>query len=143
MLSGSFSQRAYGALLLVFGTIAIIAPFSAGGWAISILGLIVLIAGAAGVVQGVRTQSPFSTSTTYLPVRPCHPKNMIGGFLPAATGHVLEHNRGISRNVLLQVRNEGFDAYIARTAGIAAHDDDDRLALIKRNLSVGTIGDRD
>ena len=45
--SGSFSQRAYGALLLVFGLIAIIAPFSAGGWAISILGLIVLVAGAA------------------------------------------------------------------------------------------------
>ena len=39
---GSFSQRAYGALLLVLGLIAIVTPFSAGGWAISILGLIVL-----------------------------------------------------------------------------------------------------
>jgi hypothetical protein len=29
--SGSFSQRAYGALLLVFGLIAIITPFSTGG----------------------------------------------------------------------------------------------------------------
>ena len=64
--SGSFSQRAYGALLLVFGLIAIITPFSAGGWAISILGLIVLFAGAVGVIQGLRTQSLSSTSTTYL-----------------------------------------------------------------------------
>jgi uncharacterized membrane protein HdeD (DUF308 family) len=66
MRSGSFSQRAYGALLLVFGLIAIIAPFSAGGWAISILGLILLFAGVVEVIQGLRTQSPSSTSTTYL-----------------------------------------------------------------------------
>src|SRR4029434_10295205 len=60
---GSFSQRAYGALLLVLGLIAIVTPFSAGGWAISILGLIVIIAGVVGV-QALRTQSP--TSPTYL-----------------------------------------------------------------------------
>jgi uncharacterized membrane protein HdeD (DUF308 family) len=66
MPSGSFSQRAYGALLLVFGLIAIITPFSAGGWAISILGLIVLLAGVVGVIQGLRTQLPSSTWTTYL-----------------------------------------------------------------------------
>ena len=64
--SGSFSQRAYGALLLVFGLIAIITPFSAGGWAISILGLIVLLAGVVEVIQGLRTQSPSSTWATYL-----------------------------------------------------------------------------
>jgi uncharacterized membrane protein HdeD (DUF308 family) len=55
--SGSFSQRAYGALL-VLGLVAIIAPFSAGEWAISILGLVVLVAGAAEVIQGLRSQSP-------------------------------------------------------------------------------------
>jgi uncharacterized membrane protein HdeD (DUF308 family) len=43
--SGSFTQRAYGALLLVLGLVAIIAPFSAGEWAISILGLVVLVGG--------------------------------------------------------------------------------------------------
>ena len=58
MRSGSFSRRAYGALLLVFGLIAIITPFSAGGWAISILGLILLLAGVVEVIQGQRTQSP-------------------------------------------------------------------------------------
>jgi uncharacterized membrane protein HdeD (DUF308 family) len=66
MQSGSFSQRAYGALLLVFGLIAIITPFSAGGGGISILGLIVLVAGAIGVIQGLRTQSSSSTWATYL-----------------------------------------------------------------------------
>lgn len=66
MRSGSFSRRAYGALLLVFGLIAIITPFSAGGWAISILGLILLLAGVVEVIQGLRTQSPSSTSMTYL-----------------------------------------------------------------------------
>ena len=66
MQSGSFSQRAYGALLLVFGLIAIITPFSAGGWGISILGLIVLVAGALGIIQGLRTQSSSSTWATYL-----------------------------------------------------------------------------
>jgi uncharacterized membrane protein HdeD (DUF308 family) len=66
MRSGSFSRRAYGALLLVFGLIAIITPFSAGGWAISILGLILLLAGVVEVIQGLRTQSPSSTWTTYL-----------------------------------------------------------------------------
>lgn len=53
MRSGSF-QRAYGALLLVFGLIAIVTPFSSGGWAISILALIVLVAGAVGIIQGLR-----------------------------------------------------------------------------------------
>jgi hypothetical protein len=48
--SGSLSQRAYGALLLVFGLIAIITPFSAGGWAISILGLILLLAGVVEII---------------------------------------------------------------------------------------------
>ena len=66
MRSGSFSQRAYGALLLVFGLIAIITPFSAGGWGISILGLIVLVAGALGIIQGLRTQSSSSTWANYL-----------------------------------------------------------------------------
>ena len=66
MRSGSFSKRAYGALLLVFGLIAILTPFSAGGWAISVLGLILLLAGVVEVIQGLRTQSPSSTSTTYL-----------------------------------------------------------------------------
>ena len=66
MRSGSFSRRAYGALLLVFGLIAIITPFSAGGWAISILGLILLLAGVVEVIQGLRTQSPSLTSMTYL-----------------------------------------------------------------------------
>ena len=66
MRSGSFSQRAYGALLLVFGLIAILTPFSAGGWAISVLGLILLLAGVVEVIQGLRTQSPSSISTTYL-----------------------------------------------------------------------------
>ena len=61
--SGSFSQRAYGALLVVLGLIAIIAPFSAGGWAISILGLILLLAGVVEVIQGLRTPSP--SSPTY------------------------------------------------------------------------------
>ena len=64
--SGSFSQRAYGALLLVFGLSAIITPVSAGGWGISILGLIVLVAGALGIIQGQRTQSSSSTWATYL-----------------------------------------------------------------------------
>jgi uncharacterized membrane protein HdeD (DUF308 family) len=64
--SGSFSQRAYGALLLVLGLVAIIAPFSAGEWAISILGLVVLVGGAAQVIQGLRSQSPSSAGITYL-----------------------------------------------------------------------------
>jgi uncharacterized membrane protein HdeD (DUF308 family) len=54
--SGSFSQRAYGALL-VLGLVAIIAPFSAGEWAISILGLVVLVAGAAEVEGGANQES--------------------------------------------------------------------------------------
>ncbi|HSE88250.1 MAG TPA: DUF308 domain-containing protein [Candidatus Binatia bacterium] len=64
--AGSFSQRIYGALLLVLGLIAILTPFSAGGWAISVLGFIVLLAGVGGVIQGLRTQPPSSTWTTYL-----------------------------------------------------------------------------
>ena len=63
--SGSFSQRAYGALLLVLGLVAIIAPFSAGEWAIAILGLVVLVAGAAEVIQGLRSPSPSVVWTTY------------------------------------------------------------------------------
>src|SRR4029450_9847600 len=66
MRSGSFSRRTYGALLLVFGLITIITPFSAGGWAISILGLILLLAGVVEVIQGLRTQSSSSTWATYL-----------------------------------------------------------------------------
>ena len=84
MLSGSFSRRAYGALLLVFGLIAIVTPFSSGGWAISIPALIVLVAGAVGIIQGPRTQSPSSTWTTYL--RRAHDPWRIAAFRPASHG---------------------------------------------------------
>ena len=66
MQSGSFSQRAYGALLVVFGLIAIVTPFRAGGWAIAILGLLLLLAGVVEVIQGLRTPVPSSTWATYL-----------------------------------------------------------------------------
>lgn len=65
MQSGSFSQSAYGALL-VFGLIAILTPFSAGGWAIAILGLLLLLAGVFEVLQGLRTHVPSSPWATYL-----------------------------------------------------------------------------
>ena len=38
----------------MFGLIAIVTPFSSGGWAISILALIVLVAGAVGIIQGLQ-----------------------------------------------------------------------------------------
>ncbi len=64
--SGSASRRAYGALLLGLGLIVVIAPFGAGGWAVSILGLVVIVAGATEVVRGLRASSPDSTWVTYL-----------------------------------------------------------------------------
>ncbi len=63
---GSFSRRAYGALLLGLGLVAILAPFTAGGWAMSLVGLVVLVAGAMGVVQGLRAASGPATWATYL-----------------------------------------------------------------------------
>lgn len=62
--SGYASRRAHGALLVGFGLIAIIAPFSVSGWAVSILGLVVIMAGAAQVVEGLRAPSAASTWAT-------------------------------------------------------------------------------
>src|SRR4029450_3456131 len=51
---------------------------------ISILALIVLVAGAVGIIQGLRTQSPSSPWTTYL--RRAHYPRGIAPFRPASHG---------------------------------------------------------
>jgi uncharacterized membrane protein HdeD (DUF308 family) len=63
--AGSFPQRAYGALLLGLGLMAVITPFSAGGWTMSILGLVLSVAGAAEVVRSLRRPPRSTTWATY------------------------------------------------------------------------------
>ncbi len=63
---GSFSQRAYGALLLALGLVAIVAPLGAGSWATSLLGIVAMVAGSASLVRSLRTRSGAATWTTYL-----------------------------------------------------------------------------
>src|SRR6185503_966259 len=64
--SGSLSRRAYGALLLALGLVAIVAPLGAGRWASSVLGVVAMIAGALAIVRSLRTRSGATTWTTYL-----------------------------------------------------------------------------
>jgi uncharacterized membrane protein HdeD (DUF308 family) len=64
--SGSLSRRAYGAILLALGVVAIIAPLGAGRWAGSLLGIVAVVAGAAAIVRSLRTRSGAATWTTYL-----------------------------------------------------------------------------
>jgi uncharacterized membrane protein HdeD (DUF308 family) len=49
--SGSLSRRAYGALLLALGLVAIVAPLGAGRWASSLIGIVAMVAGAAAIVR--------------------------------------------------------------------------------------------
>jgi uncharacterized membrane protein HdeD (DUF308 family) len=64
--SGSLSRRAYGALLLALGLVAIVAPLGAGRWASSLLGIVAMVAGAAAIVRSLRTRTAARTWTTYL-----------------------------------------------------------------------------
>jgi uncharacterized membrane protein HdeD (DUF308 family) len=64
--SGSLSRRAYGALLLALGMVAIVAPLSAGRWASSLLGVVAMVAGAAAIGRSLRTRTAARTWTTYL-----------------------------------------------------------------------------
>ena len=64
--AGSFAQRAYGAVLLGCGLVSIIAPLAAGSWAIGLLGLVLVVAGAAEVLHALRLRSSAATSTTYV-----------------------------------------------------------------------------
>lgn len=64
--TASLSQRAYGALLLALGLVAIVAPLGAGRWATSILGVVAMVAGSASLVRSLRTRSGAATWTTYL-----------------------------------------------------------------------------
>jgi uncharacterized membrane protein HdeD (DUF308 family) len=63
--SGSLAQRAYGALLLVCGLVALIASLG-GGWGFGIPGLVVAAAGAVETAQALRMRSATATWTTYL-----------------------------------------------------------------------------
>jgi uncharacterized membrane protein HdeD (DUF308 family) len=64
--SGFRSRRAYGALLLALGALAIVAPLGTGRWAVALVGLIAIAAGAAALVQSARAPSAAGTGTTYL-----------------------------------------------------------------------------
>jgi uncharacterized membrane protein HdeD (DUF308 family) len=64
--SGSISRRAYGALLLALGMVAIVGPLGAGRWAVSLLGLVTIVAGGASLVRSLRTRAGVVTWTTYL-----------------------------------------------------------------------------
>jgi uncharacterized membrane protein HdeD (DUF308 family) len=63
---GALSRRAYGALLVALGLVAIVVPLGAGRWAISLLGLVAVVAGAVAIARTLRTPSGATTWTTYL-----------------------------------------------------------------------------
>jgi uncharacterized membrane protein HdeD (DUF308 family) len=55
--AASYAERAYGAVLLGCGLVSIIAPLTAGGWAVGIVGLVVVVAGAVEILHAVRMRS--------------------------------------------------------------------------------------
>src|SRR5918993_1412090 len=59
---------------------------------------------------------------------------MIGRFSPPCTGHILERDCRISRNVFDKNRCQGSSAQVTHSAGTGADDESYRFSLVKGRL---------
>src|SRR5262245_17631618 len=59
---------------------------------------------------------------------------VVCGFPPSAAVHVLDNNCGISRNILLEKRNNGFGPHAPDSAGPATLENSDGFSLEERSL---------
>src|SRR4029453_3277179 len=59
---------------------------------------------------------------------------VVCGLPPSTAVHVLDNNRGISRNILLEKRNNGFGPHAPDSAGPATLKDGNGFPLKKRSL---------
>src|ERR671924_745206 len=60
--------------------------------------------------------------------------NVVCRFPPSAAVHVLHHNGGISRNILLEKRKDGFGPHVADSAGPAGLNNGNGFPLKERRL---------
>src|SRR5262245_48361132 len=67
-------------------------------------------------------------------VRPHGCIKVVCGLPPSAAVHVLNNNCGISRNILLEKRNNGFGPHASDSAGPATLKNRDRFPLEERSL---------
>src|SRR5262245_6354742 len=67
-------------------------------------------------------------------VRPYGRIKVVCGFPPSAAVHVLDNNSGISRNILLEKRNNGFGPHAPDSAGPATLENSDGFPLEERSL---------
>src|SRR5262245_11583259 len=67
-------------------------------------------------------------------VRPYRCVKVVCGLPPSAAVHVLDNNRGISRNILLQKRNNGFGPHAPDSAWPATLKNSDGFPLEERSL---------
>src|SRR5262245_51102073 len=72
-------------------------------------------------------------------VRPYRCIKVVCGFSASAAVHVLDNNRGISRNILLQKRNNGFGPHASDSAGPATLKNSDGFPLEERSLRKNDI----
>src|ERR671922_460306 len=68
---------------------------------------------------------------------------MVCSLPPAAAVHVLDHDGGISRNILLEKRNNGFGPHAADAAGPATLKNGDGFPLEERSLCKSDSNDEE
>src|SRR5215475_8544230 len=67
---------------------------------------------------------------------------MVDRFHPCGSGHVLDDNSGLARNVFFQKRYQGAGLHIPRAAWLAASQNGNRFTLVVRRLSEGITGEQ-
>src|SRR5262245_57893560 len=68
---------------------------------------------------------------------------VVCGLPPSATVHVLDNDCGISRNILLEKRNNGFGPHTPDSAGPAALENSDGFSLEERGLRKSGAADEE
>src|SRR5262249_24290368 len=76
-------------------------------------------------------------------VRPHGCIKVVCGFPPSAAVHVLDNDCGISRNILLEKRNNSFGPHAPDSAGPATLKNGDGFPFEERGLRKGSAADED
>src|SRR5262244_1749283 len=76
-------------------------------------------------------------------IRPHGCIKMVSGLPPSAAVHVLDNDCGISRNILLEKRNNGFGPHAPDSAGPATLENSDGFPLEERGLRESGAADEE
>ena len=94
----------------------------------------------SALAQEIQSNDAAAERSHREPIRTCIAVHMIAHLSTTAAVHVLDHDRGVSRDIFVQKRNQRLNSVIADSSGRCTGDDRDGFSLIKWRLSETVIG---